>query len=90
MATTKKYNFIYFKNITDVSIRNIKNIIFKTYFIMFFAFENIKGILNAVNIKVLNSAMLIFVIEIFMIIISWQYNILIEKSNKNRRRRKRA
>ena len=57
---------------------------------MFFAFENIKGILNAVNIKVLNSAMLIFVIEIFMIIISWQYNILIEKSNKNRRRRKRA
>ena len=63
---------------------------FKTYFIMFFAFENIKGILNAVNIKVLNSAMLIFVIEIFMIIISWQYNILIEKSNKNRRRRKRA
>ena len=47
-------------------------------------------ILNAVNIKVLNSAMLIFVIEIFMIIISWQYNILIEKSNKNRRRRKRA
>ena len=57
---------------------------------MFFAFENIKGILNAVNIKVLNSAMLIFVIEIFMIIISWQYNILIEKSNKNRRRRKHA
>ena len=57
---------------------------------MFFAFENIKGILNAVNIKVLNSAMLIFVIEIVMIILSWQYNILIEKSNKNRRRRKRA
>ena len=77
------------KRLFDNEHRHISGF-FKTYFIMFFAFENIKGILNAVNIKVLNSAMLIFVIEIFMIIISWQYNILIEKSNKNRRRRKRA
>lgn len=63
---------------------------FKTYFIMFFAFENIKSILNAINVQVLNSAILIVIIEIFMIVISWQYNILIEKSNENKRRRKSA
>ena len=77
------------KRLFDNEHRHISGF-FKTYFIMFFAFENIKSILNAVDIKVLNSTWLILIIEIFIIIISWQYNILIEKSNKNRRRRKRA
>ena len=70
----------------DINHRYVSGF-FKTYFIFFFAFENIKSILNAFNIKAKNSAVLIFIVEILMLIISWQYNIIRERNNEHKRRR---
>lgn len=70
----------------DINHRHISGFL-KTYFIFFFAFENIKSILNAFSIKVMNSSLLILMVEIVMLVISWQYNIIRERNNEQRRRR---
>lgn len=70
----------------DINHRSISGF-FKTYFLFFFAFENIKSILNAFSITVMNSTILILVLEILMLVISWQYNVLRERKNKKRQRR---
>ena len=43
---------------------------FKTYFIFFFTFENVRFLLNTFNIQILNSVMLIMIIGIAMLFIS--------------------
>lgn len=75
----------------DLSHRHIAGF-FKTYFILFFAFENIKTTLNIfninININIMKSGALVFIVELLMLVISWQYNIIREKNSGHRKSRR--